>query len=356
MKKTLFALFLFGAVTAAAQAPAAVIVLKGFDPVELADGREVAGMETISAVRGKYRYLFSTEANRKRFVKSPADYQIQMGGGCGRMGSLSGAGSPDRYHVFNRRIYIFASEQCRNGFKAAPEKHLEAPDPAPTGTAAEKRRAKALLDLALRGFGGAKAVDAINNYQTRIKLAYKSGDKVDEYKQTQSFAFPGRYRDEYDWRTSTTADVLRADAAVSLDREGAWIREEPVRAALERALYRHPLAILKVRRSPGFVAFAAGQGKIGDAEIELLKVGYKGATSTLGIDPKTGRILQIAYRDRQGAFGDVVKTFSDFREMAALTLPHKIEESFNGKPLASPERTVESVAINAKLDAKLFQK
>lgn len=358
MKKILVSCFVFLALSFVCEArtPDAVTVLKGFDPVELVDGREVKGLDTLSVTRGRYRYLFATEANRKRFVKSPAEFQIQMGGGCGRMGSLSGVGSPDRYHVFNRRIYIFASEQCRNGFKAAPEKHLEAPDPAPTGTAAEKRRAKELLDLALKGFGGAKAVDAINNYQARIKLAYRQGDKVDEYKQTQTFAFPGRYRNEYDWWTSTSADVLLADAAVSLDGKGAWIREEPVRAALEQSLYRHPLAILKARRSPGFVAFAAGKGKVGETEVELIKVGYKGATTQLAIDPQTGRTLQAAYRGRMSAFGDVVITYSDFREANGLVLPYKIEESFNGKPLASPARTVESVAINAQLDQKLFQK
>jgi hypothetical protein len=294
--------------------------------------------------------------NKKLFEKSPDQYQIQMGGGCGRMGSLSGVGNPDRYYIFDRRIYIFASEQCRNSFKAAPEKHLESPDPIPIGPAAEKKRARELLKLALKGMGGAKNVDAIKTYQAGIKLAYKQGDKVDEYKQTETIAFPNRYRNEYDWRTSITADFLLPGSAVSVGSQEVWLREEPVRAALERELYRHPLAILKARRSPGFVAVAAGKGKIGETEVEFLKAGFKGATTTLGVDVKTGRILQVSYRGRSGAFGDVVKTFSDFREVNGVVLPFKVEESFNGKPITSPARTVESVAINGKLDEKLFQK
>lgn len=341
---------------AAAQTPSVVTVLKGFDPVELVDGKEVKGSDSLSITRTRYRYLFASEANRKRFVKSPDEFQIQMGGGCGRMGSLSGVGSPDRYYVFNRRIYIFASEQCRNSFKAAPEKHLELPDAPPTGTAADKQRARQLLALALKGFGGAKQVDALKTYQARIKLAYKSGDKVDEYKQTQTIAFPDRFRDEYDWGSSTTADFLSDGGVVSVDSKGAWAREEPVRAALEREFYRHPLAILKARRSPGFVAFASGKGKVGETEVELLKVGYKGATTTLAIDTQTGRTLQAAYRGRSGGFGDVVKTFSDFREVNGIILPFKLEESFNGKPITSPARSVESVAINESLDEKLFRK
>jgi YHS domain-containing protein len=339
-----------------AQSVKVVTALKGFDPVELVDGREVKGAENLSVTRGKYRYLFASEANKQLFEKSPGQYQIQMGGGCGRMGSLSGVGSPDRYYVFDRRIYIFASEQCRNSFKAAPENHLERPDVAPTGSAADKKRGQELLKLALDGMGGAKNVDAIKTYQAGIKLAYKQGDKVDEYKQTETIAFPNRYRNEYDWRTSITADFLLPGSAVSVGSQETWVREEPVRAALERELFRHPLAILKARRSPGFVAVAAGKGKVGETDVEFLKVGFKGATSALAIDAKTGRILQIAYRDRKPAFGDLVKTFSDFREVNGVVLPFKVEESFNGKPITSPAKTVDSVAINGKLDEKLFQK
>jgi len=358
MKKTMVGLFavVFLSLIVSGQSPQVVTVLKGFDPVELVDGREVKGAEDLPVVRGKYRYLFASEANQRRFEKSPAEFQIQMGGGCGRMGSLSGVGNPDRYYVFNRRIYIFASEQCRNSFKAAPENHLETPDAPPTGSAADKKRAQEWLNLALKGFGGAKQVDAVKTWQANLKLAYKQGDKVDEYRQTETIAFPNRYRSEYDWRTSITADALLPGSAVSVDSKGAWLREEPVRAALERELYRHPLAILKARRSPGFVAVASGQGKAGEAEVELVKVGFKGATTTLGIEAKTGRILQVSYRGRSNAFGEVVKIFSDFREINGLILPFKINESFNGKPITSPMRILESVAINGGLDEKLFRK
>ena len=362
MKKTLlvFLAIICLSFAISAQTPKQVVtVLKGLDPVELVNGKEVPGQENLSVTRTRYRYLFASEANKKTFETSPADYQIQLGGGCGQMGSLSGAGNPDRFHVFNKRIYIFASESCRNSFKKNPDIHIEAPAAVPTGTAAEKKRGQELIALALKGFGGAAKVDGVKNYQMKIKLGYKSGDKVTEYPQTKTVAFPGNYRDEYDWGASQTGDVLLPGGAVSLTTKNsesdAWPREEPVKAALERTLYREPLAILKARKEKGFVAVAAGKAKVGETEVELLKLGFKGATTTLGIDPKTGRVLQVAYRDRKGAFGDVVKSFSDFREVDGLMLPFGIAESFNGKVVASPITTVESISINGKLDAKLFQ-
>ncbi|MFN0109110.1 MAG: hypothetical protein ACKVZH_09695 [Blastocatellia bacterium] len=362
MKKTLsvFIAIICLSFIALAQTPKQVVtVLKGFDPVELVNGKEVQGQESLSVTRTRYRYLFANEANKKAFEKSPADYQIQLGGGCGQMGSLSGAGNPDRFHVFNKRIYIFASESCRNSFKKTPDAHVETADAVPTGSAAEKKRGQELIALALKAFGGAAKVDGVKNYQTKLKLGYKQGDKVLEYPQTVTIAFPANYRNEYDWGSSQTGDVLSPGAAVSLTTNSAgsdtWQREEPVKTALERSLYREPLAILKARKEKGFVAFAAGKSKVGDTEVELLKVGFKGATTTLSIDPKTGQALQAAYRDRKGAYGDVVKTFSDFRAVDGLTLPFAVAESFNGKAVTSPMVSVESIAINSKLDATLFQ-
>ena len=169
-------------------------------------------------------------------------------------------------------------------------------------------------------------------------------------------AFPNRYRNEYDWGSAIEASVLSPTVAVTIYKNEPWVREEPFRAALEREFHRHPMAILKERRNPGFVAFAAGKGRIGENEVELVKAGVKGSTTTLAIDAKTGRILQISYRGRKGAFGEIVKSFSDFREVNGLILPFKVEESFNGKPIASPVVTYESVAINGKLDESLFRK
>ncbi|MDX2043615.1 MAG: hypothetical protein SF097_20530 [Acidobacteriota bacterium] len=362
MKKTLLVLIAIVCLSfvVLAQTPKQVVtVLKGLDPVELVNGKEVQGLENLSVTRVRYRYLFVNEANKRAFEKSPADYQIQFGGGCGQMGSLSGAGNPDRFHVFNKHIYIFASESCRNSFKKNPDAHIETADAIPTGTDDEKKRGQELIALALKGFGGMAKVDGIKNYQAKFKLGYKQGDKVLEYPQTLTIAFPGNYRNEYNWGSSLTGDVLLPTGAVSMTTKNsesdAWKREEPVKAALERALYREPLAILKSRKEKGFVVFAAGKTEVGNTEVELLKVAFKGATTTLGIDPKTGQVLQTSYSDRKGAYGDVVKIFSDFRAVDGLLLPFGVAESFNGKPVASPMVSVESIAINGKLDAKTFR-
>jgi len=109
------------------QPSAPVAALRGNDPVLLTEGREVAGKEALSLTRGAYRYLFSTEETKVRFQTDPAPFSIQLEGACALMansGASSGSGDPSRYLVHARRIYLFASESCRESFKADPERYL----------------------------------------------------------------------------------------------------------------------------------------------------------------------------------------------------------------------------------------
>ena len=41
------------------------------------------------------------------------------------MGPLSGIADPDRWIVYEGRIYIFSSRECQNGFLKTPERYLE---------------------------------------------------------------------------------------------------------------------------------------------------------------------------------------------------------------------------------------
>ena len=127
MKKSLFALALLilaGVLSLAAQPSViqkseAVLSLKGLDPVMLAKGKEVKGDEKLAITRGGFRYLFSSAENKALFEKEPKIYEIQMGGSCPVVPGAEG--DPDRFVVYKERIYIFASDQCVESFKANPE-------------------------------------------------------------------------------------------------------------------------------------------------------------------------------------------------------------------------------------------
>jgi YHS domain-containing protein len=339
-----------------AEAPAEpVVCLKGLDPVALTQGQELPGDRDIFAVRGRYRYLFANAQNRGLFQEHPDRYSIQLGGGCGRMGPLSGVGSPDRFLVHDGRIYIFASDQCLNGFKSAPEKHIESDDARPTGSAADVARGNELVRLALAGFGGAETVDAITSLELKRERVYQA-DGVDKVQVTSTrILFPDRFRLDDEWHSGSVGDFVSGDVGFRMDRDGVWPMDDIVRHEFIKLFRRNPLVLLKARKEPGFIAIAAGRGKVGDQNVDWLTIGLDGATSTLGIDTATGRVLSVRYRGRApAAIGEITRTFSDFREVDGITIPFGTTISYNDTPAGAP-RPYSAVAVNPKFDSRMFE-
>ena len=85
---------------ALAQGPA----LKELDPVLLTKGQEVAGKPELTVQEGQYLCHFADAANQATFRAEPGRYEIQFGGGCGRMGPRSGAGDAARFAVHGERM------------------------------------------------------------------------------------------------------------------------------------------------------------------------------------------------------------------------------------------------------------
>jgi YHS domain-containing protein len=328
--------------------------LRGLDPVALTQGREVPGDNGVSLIRGRYRYLFGSIENRDLFERQPDRYAIQLGGGCGRMGPLSGVGSPDRFLVHGGRIYIFASDQCMNGFKSAPERHIESDDPPPTGSDAELARGQELVERALVGFGGAAKVDAVTSLELKRIRTYQADGEDKEQTTIERFAFPHSFRLDQVWHSGSATDLVQGDSGYRIDRDGSWPMDDIVRREFIKAFLRNPLALLKARGQPGFRAVAGGHGKVGDQPVEWLAIGLDGATSILGIEPATGRVLSIRFRGRApAAIGDVTRTFSDFRPVDGVIVPFTVATAYNDNP-AGPARSFAAVTVNPRFDERLF--
>ncbi|TWT42262.1 YHS domain protein [Phycisphaerae bacterium RAS1] len=329
------------------------------DAVDLVAGKESPGKAELFVDHAGYRYLFATEANKSAFQKSPEKFEIADGGACGRMGPLSGRGSPERYAVHEGRIYLFASPQCRDGFLKNPLRCIESDDPKPEPVSpAAAKRGKELIELALRGLGGAEKVDAVKSYEEQIDADRKSGEKTYKFSDRRLVAFPARYLEREAWDDSWFGSVL-SDAGGAFTSAG----EEPramvasQRAALARTFARVPLVMLKSRGKAGFEAFAAGEGKVGDAAVEYLVTYFDGAKIKWGIDAKSGRILSAAFRGRglRSSVGEVEVVFDDFREVGGLTLPHARRASFDGERAESMDAAVTKIVVNGPVDEEAFR-
>jgi YHS domain-containing protein len=337
-----------------------VIPLEGLDPVLLAGGKEVQGEEQFSVKRGRFRYLFANAETKTAFEREPARYEIQLEGTCARMGPTV-QGNPDLFTVHEGRIYIFGSEACVTAFKAAPANFLEpvaAAAPATPPSEEARRRGRALLEKAVEALGGAARVDGLSSYQEKGTVGSRTPQGVNQIKTALFMLYPDKMRLERTLSFGTIATVVTPEGGFFIFPRGGSEMLDVQRAAFVKQLQASPLALLRARRSSGFSAVATGAGKPGDTTIEQVEVSGGGMSGTLGVDPTTGRILSFTYFGRRegGAFGKIVRTFSDYRNVGGLTLPFKIAGTFNGEAEPAQTSAIESIVVNGDVSPALFEK
>jgi YHS domain-containing protein len=337
------------------QSEASVVPLEGLDPVLLVAGKEAQGDEQFSVKRGRFRYLFAGAETKAAFEKEPGRYEIQLGGTCARMGPTV-RGNPDLFLVHGGRIYIFGSEECVTRFKANPESFLEADAANAAAPASEdaKKRGRALIEKAVEAAGGAARVDGLVSYQERGAAGSRQG--AAGIKTALLMLLPGKARLEQTYLFGTLATVVTPGGGFFVLPRGAGELLDVQRDAYEDQFMRSPLAIMRARRGAEFAA--VGAAKAGDATVEQVDAMVGRVRVRLGIDPATGRILTLAYRGRgsSGAFGQIVRTFSDFRAAGGLTLPFKTTGTFDGEADPAQSSTAESIVVNADLAAALFER
>jgi len=350
------ALVLFGcAITATAQnpspSPAAVIPLEGLDPVALTQGKEVQGDMKYKVKRGQFEYIFASAENKATFEKDPARYEIQLDGNCARMGAPT-TGNPDLYLVHNSRIYIFGSEECQTLFKATPEKYLEVPPPPKSPPTAEMiKRGQELIAKAVEGLGGGSKLDQLVSFQRKDLRA-------DQIKNTLLLTFPDGVRQETVRPNFTLASVVTPSESFVLVNNSVNPMSEAGRITIRKELNHELIVLLRARTQPEFKTWSTGSDRVGETAVERVDVELPGFTTTLSIDPATGRVLSQTYRGRAlgGVFGEIVITYSDFRTIEGLLLPFKTTATLGGQPVPALSTTVEAVTINGPIDPATFKK
>jgi hypothetical protein len=124
----------------------------------------------------------------------------------------------------------------------------------------------------------------------------------------------------------------------------------------KQELQRTVLGVLRMRKSASFRAIASGSGKSGEINLEQVAVAFDDLNLTLGIDATTGRIVTLAFHGRgaNGAFGEIVESFGDFRTVDGLSLPFKTDTTWNGQAMRS--LVLDSISVNGDIDPLLFEK
>jgi len=338
---SLFILIFFVSLVSA-QTSETLIPLEGLDPVMLSQGKEVQGDMKYKVTRGRFQYLFASEENKAAFEKDPSKYEIQLDGHCARMGAPTG-GDPDLYAVHKGRIYVFGSAECQTLFKATPEKYLEVPT-APKSPSAEMiKRGQDLIAKAAEALAPGAKLDQLRSLQRTDVRENKVTNKL-------LLSFPDTLRQETVRPTFTLTSVITRSDSFVIVNNAARPMSEASRSAIYKELNHDPLVLLRARTRPDFKASLSSDGAV---DVEL-----PGFTTTLGIDPGTGRIVSQTYTGRGpgGVVGQIVINYSDYRTVEGLSLPFKQTATFDGQPFPALSATAEAITVNGQIDPSQFKK
>ncbi len=333
------------------------------DPVELREGRETPGLAEITADHYRYRYCFATEANRAEFLKNPTRYEIQMGGACARMGPLSGVGRPDFYAMHNGALYLFASPQCRQAFLADPAKFLESdePRPAEADNPDAVRMGRELIEKAVAAHGGGERIDAVQSVQRRTSRKTKYQDELVDNGEVLTIAFPDRVRVDQTWGEQTWTSVARGDSGWFSGGELRPMHAQQRRAMRTEHGWRHLLSVLKARNDPDVALAYLGPATVqwqprlfAVSEVALWR---DGATTVLGIDPKTGLVHRLRYRGRgpRMSFGKLENIFWEYADCDGIRLPERIYTRFDDAELPSDASEIVTQSVNLSDVDALFR-
>lgn len=308
-------------------APAAGPDLIEFDVVALVErGVDIPGRAEFEVERGNFAYRFADASARDRFVAGPERFELAFGGGCARMGPLSGACSAARHCVQDGRVYLAASDACLKAFQAEPAAFLE---PAPESVEPDAA-GMALARRTAQWLGGARRCSGdIALFEDHEE---KQGDTLWKVSNRRVLGRDGRYFDRSDWNDS----AWWKDATFTVDAARGWSRSKktPEReldtcqlVALRREMLREPLALARevaagraTARDTGRVEWQVGGRSAVGRAVEL---GCDGVRVVWLVDEATGELLaqRGLRRLADSRVGDRIELFGNWVEVAGVRVP-----------------------------------
>ena len=331
------------------------LALEGRDPIELARGVDVRGFAQYHASYGAFRYHFTSKQNQEKFLKNPEQHGLQIGGACGSMGPLSGRGRGNIFTVVDGQIWQFASLQCRTSFLSNPNGYIES-GPGPShSTEEEQRRGKEWLAKAVNAHGGSSAFAKLSRFVTVQKVVAASGKEADAYYIELGFDRNLGWMQRQHGEGWAYHDLVQNSKGVQWGSNFQMPLVRSERDYLKRIVARHPMLLLALRNSPGFVASATDPAE-DKQENWVVDIHFLDDAHVLEFDKKSFRLLRSHTRRRaQGPNRWVTTAYSNWKEKAGILLPMTVSLTWDGRDTAQQVTTYHDVRLNNPKDAALFQ-
>lgn len=312
------------------------------DVVQLVrDGDETPGTQAYVTDLNGYRYLFVSEANREVFLRAPEQYEVQLGGACGRMGELSGRGSPGRYWVYRGRLFVFASEACRQAFQQNPERYLDHDDPKPIGSQEAADHGRRLLEAAAR-WSGLGSLQRGAGVATVYEATYQQNGKSYPMRQMVKVRSNGDYLAQDTYDGVSYGREMRNSEALEIDPNGHVERMVPSWArALARERGRNLARILMSRQADSSKAI----GRRLDGGVGEVQVHVDGVASIVLIHEATGRVVGFESIERGvgGVLERLRRNYTAYATEGGVTMPVGWNATVDGVP--APGRSREGLKL-----------
>lgn len=318
-----------------------------FDPVILIGaGDRMEGSAARESAYGNYRYRFATEASKRAFDAMPSRFAIAFGGGCGRMGPLSGNGDVARFEVVGERLYIFASDACRASFVRMAEdvakgavpgganaflEVIDAPFPTDArglelSTMARRwLRADAACprEIVMRGERTERSGAGEDAKENRVREEVRLGANL-------AFTELNGWNDDAWWTTASFGPPETGGAPANARRSTVQAEQpldESQFEAFRRVAMLEPLFLARMLLQPEVKLAGGGvaEWKVGERTLtgEILRVHWRGVTVEWLLKPATGQpVAQRAMkRARDARFALVTEALSNWNDRAGVRVP-----------------------------------
>jgi hypothetical protein len=206
------------------------------------------------------------------------------------------------------------------------------------------KRGQELIAKAAEALGSGSKLDQLRSLQ-RTNL------REDKIKDSLVLSFPDSLRQETIRPTFTLTSIITPSDSFVVVNNAARPMSEASRNAIYKELNHDLVVLLRARTRSDFKASLSTEASSVDVELP-------GFTTTLGIDPATGRVVSQTYRGRGpgGVVGQIVISYSDYRTVDGLSLPFKTTATFDGQPFPALSAKSEAITVNGQIDPSAFKK
>lgn len=202
-------------------------------------------------------------------------------------------------------------------------------------------RARKMLQRAQTAMGGTAKLAAINGLSTEINMSIDSPQGQMDMKTQNVWVAPAHFRQNIEAPFGKVSTYSDGKTGWMVTPQGTQDLPAPMLRQAQGEAFRNMYTLILSDRQANRVVNA-----ISDTTVEITDK-PSGMTARLEFDPSNGLPAKLHYRSEGGMGGgpaQVISTYSDYKPVSGIQIPHRVVIEQNGKKFA--EGTISNLTVN----------